>query len=68
MCVGSGQPEIAAELKALNFQISPDQIRLEGPLKELGLYTVVIHLAQDINAELKVWVVPRVGEDEQVKE
>ena len=34
----------------------------EGPLKELGLYTVRIHLHQEIDAELKVWVVPTVAD------
>ena len=40
-----------------------DQVRLKGPLKELGLYTVKIHLGHEIEAELKVWVVPTVGEE-----
>lgn len=52
--------EIAAALKAAGFHITTDQVRLEGPLKELGLYTVKIHLHADIDAELKVWVVPAV--------
>jgi large subunit ribosomal protein L9 len=52
--------DIAAALKQANFHITTDQVRLEGPLKELGLYTVKIHLHHDINAELKVWVVPTV--------
>ncbi len=52
--------EIAAALKAANFHITTDQVRLEGPLKELGLYTVKIHLHAEIDAELKVWVVPTV--------
>jgi len=52
--------EIAAALKAASFHITTDQVRLEGPLKELGLYTVKIHLHHDIDAELKVWVVPTV--------
>src|SRR5207253_9043467 len=52
--------EIAAALKAAGFHITTDQVRLEGPLKELGLYTVKIHLHADIDAELKVWVVPSV--------
>src|SRR5918995_2136373 len=52
--------EIAAALKAAGFHITTDQVRLEGPLKELGLYTVKIHLHQEIDAELKVWVVPTV--------
>jgi large subunit ribosomal protein L9 len=52
--------EIAAALKSAGFTIATDQVRLEGPLKELGLYTVKIHLHADIDAELKVWVVPTV--------
>jgi large subunit ribosomal protein L9 len=52
--------DIAAALKAAHFHITTDQVRLEGPLKELGLYTVKIHLHHEINAELKVWVVPTV--------
>jgi large subunit ribosomal protein L9 len=52
--------EIAHALKQAHFNITSDQVRLEGPLKELGLYTVKIHLHNEINAELKVWVVPTV--------
>ncbi|HJN12204.1 MAG: 50S ribosomal protein L9 [Pirellulaceae bacterium] len=53
-----GAPEIVAALKQVEFSITADQVRLEGPLKELGLYTVKIHLHQEIEADLKVWVVP----------
>ncbi|MCA9203203.1 MAG: 50S ribosomal protein L9, partial [Planctomycetales bacterium] len=59
-----GTHEIAAALKAVDFNIKPDQVRLQGPLKELGLYTVKIHLHQEIEADLKVWVVPTVGADD----
>jgi large subunit ribosomal protein L9 len=52
--------EITAALKQAGFHITMDQVRLEGPLKELGLYTVKIHLHHEINAELKVWVVPTI--------
>jgi large subunit ribosomal protein L9 len=52
--------EIAAALKGAGFHVTTDQVRLEGPLKELGLYTVKIHLHAEIDAELKVWVVPTV--------
>ena len=38
--------------------LTADQVRLTGPLKELGLYTVKVHLHQEIEADLKVWVVP----------
>ena len=40
-----------------------DQIQLEGVLKELGLYTVKFRLASEVEGELKVWVVPKVGGD-----
>lgn len=59
-----GAPEIVAGLKEQQFNVTIDQIRLEGPLKELGLYTVVVHVHAEIEAELKVWVVPQVGTDE----
>ena len=36
---------------------------IEGPLKELGLYTVNVHLGHEVEAELKVWVVPTVSEE-----
>lgn len=58
-----GATEVANALKRNNFHIAEDQVRLEGPLKELGLYTISIHLGQEINAEVKVWVVPSVAED-----
>ena len=50
--------EIVAALKAADLVITDDQVRLQGPLKELGLYTVKVHLHQEIETDLKVWVVP----------
>jgi large subunit ribosomal protein L9 len=63
-----GAAEIVAALKERNFTITPDQVRLEGPLKELGLYTVRIHVHQDIDADLKVWVVPTVAAGDEAGE
>ncbi len=57
-----GAQDIASSLKQADFNIAPDQIRMEGVLKELGLYTVKVHLHKDIEAELKVWVVPMAAE------
>ena len=57
-----GASEIVAALKQQNHTFSESQIRLEGPLKEVGLYTVKLHVATDIETDLKVWVVPSVGE------
>ncbi len=57
-----GAPEISAALKQQNVTIAQDQVKLEGPLKELGLYTVKVQLHTSVIAELKVWVVPAVGD------
>jgi large subunit ribosomal protein L9 len=62
-----GAPEIVATLKQNGVNLQPDQIRLEGPIKELGLYTVKVHLHKDVEADLKVWVVPTAAEDAEVK-
>lgn len=62
-----GDVEVANALKKASFHIAADQVRLKGPLKELGLYTVAIHLGHDVNAEVKVWVVPSVGEESPAK-
>jgi large subunit ribosomal protein L9 len=58
-----GAVEVANALKKNNFHIAADQVRLTGPLKELGLYTVAIHLGREIDAEVKVWVVPSVVDE-----
>jgi len=50
--------QIADALKAEGFPIQSDNVRIEGPLKELGLYAIRINLGQDIEGELKLWVVP----------
>ena len=59
-----GAREIVDALKRVEFTITEDQVRLEGPLKELGLYTVKIHFGHEIEGDLKVWVVPSVNMDE----
>jgi large subunit ribosomal protein L9 len=58
-----GAQDIVNALKKSEVTITPDQVRLKGPLKELGLYTVAIHLGHEIDTELKVWVVPTVSEE-----
>lgn len=58
-----GAVEIIAVLKKNGIEMKTDQIRLEGVLKELGLYTVKFRLSSHVEGELKVWVVPTVGAD-----
>lgn len=62
-----GASDIVNALKQSGITITSDQVRLEGMLKELGLYTVKIHLHQEIEADLKVWVVPSVAEEHAEK-
>ncbi len=50
--------QIAAALRADHFPIDADNVKIEGPLKELGLYTIKLHLGQDVDTEVKLWVVP----------
>ncbi|MEX0641978.1 MAG: 50S ribosomal protein L9 [Pirellulales bacterium] len=58
-----GAAEIVAALKNNDIQLAADQIKLEGPLKELGLYTVKVRYSSEVEGELKVWVVPAVAAD-----
>ncbi len=58
-----GATEIISALKRIEFTVTEDQVRLEGPLKELGLYTVKIHLGHDVESAVKVWIVPTVEEE-----
>jgi large subunit ribosomal protein L9 len=55
--------QIAVALRADNFPIEAGHVKIEGPLKELGLYTIKIYLGQDVDTEVKLWVVPTHTED-----
>ena len=58
-----GAPEIVDALKKQNITLAAEQIKLDGVLKELGLYTVKIRFSSEVEGELKVWVVPAVGDE-----
>jgi large subunit ribosomal protein L9 len=57
-----GAAEISRSLKQQDLLVTPDQIILQGPLKEVGLYTVKVRLAPEVEGDLKVWVVPSSGD------
>ncbi len=50
--------DIAKALKAANFPVEADHVKLEGPLKELGMYTIRLQFAPEVTTDVKVWVVP----------
>lgn len=53
-------PEISKALKAASYEVEADHVKLEGPLRELGMYTVKLELHAKVKSEVKVWVVPSV--------
>jgi large subunit ribosomal protein L9 len=52
-----GAPEISRGLKGKQLLIEPEMVRLEGPIKETGLYAVKLNLGYEIEAEVKVAVI-----------
>ncbi len=51
-----GPQEISKGLRSKALPIDPEMVRLEGPIKETGLYAVKLNLGYDIEAEVKVAV------------
>ena len=50
--------DISKALQSASFTVEPEQILLEGPLRELGMYTVKVSLHPKVETAVKVWVVP----------
>ncbi|MFN6144733.1 MAG: 50S ribosomal protein L9 [Planctomycetota bacterium] len=48
---------VAAALREKGIPVEDKQVRLESPLKEIGVYDVLVHLHADVEAKVKVWVV-----------
>jgi large subunit ribosomal protein L9 len=53
-----GPAEISKGLKAKTLHIEPEMVKIEGAIKETGLYAVKLNLGYDIETEVKVAVVP----------
>ena len=53
--------DISKALVGAGYQVNEDHIRLEGPLKETGMYTVKLEFHPEVRTEVKVWVVPTVS-------
>lgn len=50
--------DIVKALKKEDFNLEENQVKLDGHLKELGLYHVSIELTEEVTSEVKLWVVP----------
>jgi len=55
--------DISRQLDNAGFAVSSDNVKLEGPLKETGMYSVRLNLGSDVETEVKVWVVPKAAAD-----
>ena len=53
-----GAPEISRALKGKNLKVETEMVRLEGVIKECGLYEVDLTLGYDVASQVKVMVVP----------
>jgi large subunit ribosomal protein L9 len=49
--------QIGAALREKDLPVEDKMIRLVTPLKEIGVFDVIIHLHTDVEATTKVWVV-----------
>jgi large subunit ribosomal protein L9 len=52
-----GAPRIVEALKEQGIEMEEKRIRLEHPLKELGIFNVPIQLDPETVAEVRVWIV-----------
>ena len=50
--------DISEALKAAGHPVEAEHVRLEGPIKELGMYTVKLKFHEKVQSEVKVWVAP----------
>jgi large subunit ribosomal protein L9 len=48
--------DVAKGLQAQGFNVNPDDVNLPGKLDQVRDYTVTVRFADDLSAELKVWV------------
>ncbi|MBD3322558.1 MAG: 50S ribosomal protein L9 [Chitinivibrionales bacterium] len=52
-----GVQEICDFLKKEGFEVERSSIKLDEPIKQLGVYTIDIELYKNVSAQMKVWVV-----------
>jgi len=49
--------DIAEQMKEKGYEVPKSNIKLEEPIKSLGIYEVPVSLEAGINTEVKVWVI-----------
>ena len=54
-----GSAEISKGLRAKNLPVDAEMVKLEGAIKEIGLYEVNLNLGHEIETKVKVAVMPQ---------
>jgi large subunit ribosomal protein L9 len=52
-----GPQEVAKSLRGRNLPVDPEMVKMDEPIKELGLYAVKLALGYEIESEVKVLIV-----------
>ncbi len=52
-----GAQQVADALKEKGYAVDVKNVRLDAPLKEIGVFDVAVHLHAEVSATVKVWVV-----------
>jgi large subunit ribosomal protein L9 len=60
-----GPQEISKGLRSKALPVDPEMVRLEGPIKETGLYAIKLNLGYDIESEVKVAVIKAQDKDKK---
>lgn len=53
-----GEAEISKVLKARGLLIEPEMVRLEGGIKETGVYEIHLHLGYEIETMVRIGIAP----------
>ncbi|MEN3033718.1 MAG: 50S ribosomal protein L9 [Aquificaceae bacterium] len=56
-----GAMDIASALKEAGFEVERKQISLKSPIKDVGIYTIVVKLHPEVIANIKVDIKPSPG-------
>jgi large subunit ribosomal protein L9 len=57
--------DISEELMKLGHAVTPDDVRLDEPLRRIDTFMVNVQLAHDLKTQIKVWVVREKAASEQ---
>ena len=52
-----GPAEVSKALRGRNLPVDTEMVKMDGPIKELGLYEVKLNLGYDIESAVKVLIV-----------